>query len=135
MRRISLTRTVGVISRDRISLPRSKDVGKAKAIVAAEFIMERVPGVTVTPYVLLDRISSTGWPPSLTVCHVCSYHGKIQDRDDDYYMQFNIVICGLDSVDARRWMSATLVNLVDPAVPESLKPMIDGGTEGESYWV
>ena len=37
---------------------------------------------------------------------------------------------GLDSVDARRWMSATLVNLVDPEVPESLKPLIDGGTEG-----
>lgn len=45
-------------------------------------------------------------------------------------MQFNLVICGLDSVDARRWMSATLVNLVDPEVPESLKPLIDGGTEG-----
>lgn len=60
-----------------------------------------------------------------------SYYGKIQDKDDDYYMQFNLVICGLDSVDARRWMSATLVNLVDPEVPESLKPLIDGGTEGK----
>jgi molybdopterin/thiamine biosynthesis adenylyltransferase len=47
-------------------------------------------------------------------------------------MQFNIVVCGLDSVDARRWMSATLVNLVDPDVPESLKPLIAGGTEGKS---
>jgi ubiquitin-activating enzyme E1 C len=45
-------------------------------------------------------------------------------------MQFAIVICGLDSVEARRWMSATLVNMVDPEVPESLKPLIDGGTEG-----
>lgn len=45
-------------------------------------------------------------------------------------MQFQIVVCGLDSVDARRWMSATLVNLVDPENPESLKPLIDGGTEG-----
>lgn len=60
------------------------------------------------------------------------YHGKIQDKDDDYYMQFNLVICGLDSVDARRWMSATLVNLVDQDNPESLKPMVDGGTEGLS---
>lgn len=47
-------------------------------------------------------------------------------------MQFNIVVCGLDSVDARRWMSATLVNLVDPDIPESFKPLIDGGTEGAS---
>jgi ubiquitin-activating enzyme E1 C len=58
------------------------------------------------------------------------YFGRIQDKDDDYYLQFNLVICGLDSVEARRWMNATLVGLVDPENPESLKPMIDGGTEG-----
>ena len=45
-------------------------------------------------------------------------------------MQFNLVICGLDSVEARRWINATLVNLVDPENPESVKPLIDGGTEG-----
>jgi molybdopterin/thiamine biosynthesis adenylyltransferase len=61
----------------------------------------------------------------------CRYYGKIQDKGDDYYMQFNLVICGLDSVEARRWINATLVNLVDPENPESLKPLIDGGTEGE----
>jgi ubiquitin-activating enzyme E1 C len=62
--------------------------------------------------------------------HPFRYYGKIQDKGDDYYMQFNLVICGLDSVEARRWMNATLVTLVDPENPESLKPMIDGGTEG-----
>ena len=46
-------------------------------------------------------------------------------------MQFNLIICGLDSVEARRWINATLVNMVDPENPESLKPLIDGGTEGE----
>ena len=45
-------------------------------------------------------------------------------------MQFNLIICGLDSVEARRWINATLVNLVDPDNLESLKPLIDGGTEG-----
>ncbi|ORY82400.1 hypothetical protein BCR35DRAFT_331464 [Leucosporidium creatinivorum] len=99
--------TIDISNLNRQFLFRPKDVGQPKATVAAEFIMNRVPGVKVTPY-----------------------HGKIQDKDDDYYMQFNIVICGLDSVDARRWMSATLVNMVDPEVPESLKPLIDGGTEG-----
>lgn len=52
-------------------------------------------------------------------------------------MQFNLVVCGLDSIEARRWMNATLVNLVDPENPESLKPLIDGGTEGvnvQSYF-
>ena len=46
-------------------------------------------------------------------------------------MQFHIIICGLDSVEARRWISATLVNMVDPDDPETLKPLIDGGTEGQ----
>ncbi|BGP14408.1 hypothetical protein JCM10213_004532 [Rhodosporidiobolus nylandii] len=99
--------TIDISNLNRQFLFRPKDVGKSKALCAAEFVMARVPGCKVTPY-----------------------HGKIQDKDDTYYMQFNIVICGLDSVDARRWMSATLVNLVDPEVPESLKPLIDGGTEG-----
>ena len=48
-------------------------------------------------------------------------------------MQFNLVICGLDSVEARRWINAMLVNLVDPEEPESLKPLIDGGTEGYRF--
>lgn len=71
--------------------------------------MQRVPGVKVTPY-----------------------FGKIQDKDDDYYMQFNIVVAGLDSIEARRWLNIKLVSLVDEENLESLKPMIDGGTEGES---
>ncbi|PWN52476.1 hypothetical protein IE53DRAFT_367179 [Violaceomyces palustris] len=99
--------TIDVSNLNRQFLFRDKDVGRPKATVAAEFVEKRVPGVKVTPY-----------------------HGKIQDKDDDYYMQFNIVICGLDSVEARRWMNATLVNLVDEENPESLKPLIDGGTEG-----
>lgn len=46
-------------------------------------------------------------------------------------MQFHLIVCGLDSVEARRWINATLVNMVDSDNPESLKPLIDGGTEGE----
>ncbi|KAI0293097.1 hypothetical protein BC826DRAFT_1016937 [Russula brevipes] len=99
--------TIDISNLNRQFLFRPKDVGQPKATVAAEYIMKRVPGVKVTPY-----------------------YGKIQDKNDDYYMQFNIVICGLDSVEARRWINATLVNLVDPENPESLKPLIDGGTEG-----
>ena len=46
-------------------------------------------------------------------------------------MQFKMVICGLDSIEARRWINATLIDMVDMENPESLKPLIDGGTEGE----
>lgn len=85
--------------------------------------MKRVPGVNVTPCVFPGFPWGETYPRS-------RYYGKIQDKDDDYYLQFNLVICGLDSVEARRWINATLVNLVDPENPESLKPLIDGGTEG-----
>ena len=59
------------------------------------------------------------------------YYGKIQDHDEAYYKSFNLIITGLDSVEARRWINATLVGMVDDEDPESLKPLIDGGTEGE----
>jgi ubiquitin-activating enzyme E1 C len=48
-------------------------------------------------------------------------------------MQFQMVVCGLDSIEARRWINSTLVNLVDEENPESLKPLIDGGTEGKDF--
>ncbi|KAJ3769897.1 hypothetical protein FB446DRAFT_810170 [Lentinula raphanica] len=72
------------------------------------FTVNRVSGVKVTPY-----------------------FGEIQDNDDGYYLQFNLVICDSNSVEARRWINATkLVNLVDPKSPESLKQaLIDGGIE------
>ena len=99
--------TIDVSNLNRQFLFREKDVGRAKAEVAAEFVMKRCPGVTITPYV-----------------------GKIQDKDEEYYMQFQIVICGLDSIEARRWINATLVGMVDDENPDTLKPLIDGGTEG-----
>lgn len=100
--------TIDVSNLNRQFLFRQADVGKPKAEVAARFVAKRVPGVTIVPY--------------------C---GKIQDKDDDYYKQFDVIVCGLDSIEARRWINATLVDLVDPDDPTTLKPLIDGGTEGE----
>lgn len=100
--------TIDVSNLNRQFLFRQADVGRPKAEVAAEFVEKRVKGVKITPF--------------------C---GKIQDKDEEYYMQFNIIICGLDSVDARRWINATLVGMYDEDNPDSLKPLIDGGTEGK----
>lgn len=82
-------------------------MGEFKAEVAAAFVEKRCKDVKITP-------------------HNC----KIQDFDEEFYMQFQLVVCGLDSVEARRWINAMLVDMVDDENPDTLKPMIDGGTEG-----
>lgn len=61
---------------------------------------------------------------------ITPHNNRIQDFDEAFYMQFTIVVCGLDSIEARRWINATLVNMVDEDNSDSLKPLIDGGTEG-----
>ncbi|KAJ1331058.1 NEDD8-activating enzyme E1 [Microdochium nivale] len=99
--------TIDISNLNRQFLFRKDDVGKYKAEVAAAFVEKRVKGVKITP-------------------HNC----KIQEFDEDFYMQFQIVVCGLDSIEARRWINATLVNMVDEDNQDSLKPLIDGGTEG-----
>ena len=110
--RITRTDTIDISNLNRQFLFRQSDIGKPKAEVAAAFVEKRVKGVKITPYV-----------------------GKIQDKDEDYYMQFKIVVCGLDSIEARRWINSTLVGMVDFEDPESLKPLIDGGTEGRLLFV
>lgn len=102
-------------------------------MVAAKFINSRIPGVNVTAYASFSLL------PSLFCIR---HHCKIQDKDDDWYRQFQIIVCGLDNIDARRWMNSTLINMVEmvedpsnpdgPATPDELTmiPMIDGGTEG-----
>lgn len=62
---------------------------------------------------------------------ITPHNCKIQDKDDDFYAQFQMVICGLDSIDARRWINAQLVEMVDDDDESSGPiPLIDGGTEG-----
>lgn len=65
---------------------------------------------------------------------ITPYVGKIQDKDQSYYMQFKMIVCGLDSIEARRWINSMLVGMVDGENLESLKPLIDGGSEGAYCW-
>lgn len=51
---------------------------------------------------------------------------------------FHIVVCGLDSILARRWLNGMLVSLLgyhdDGQVDQAtIVPMVDGGTEGDSF--
>ena len=105
--------TIDVTNLNRQFLFREKDVGSMKSVVAAEFIQKRDPSVTVTPY-------------------TC----PIQDKDDEFYKQFSLIVAGLDNVKARQWMNQKLLELCpideDGDIDEdaTLIPMIDGGTEG-----
>ncbi|VDN58235.1 unnamed protein product [Dracunculus medinensis] len=102
--------TIELSNLNRQFLFREKDVGKSKAEVAAAFINERIGD-----------------------CNVIAHYCKIQDKDDDFYRNFDIVISGLDSVVARRWLNAKLVSLVEwdeKGRTRGIIPLIDGGTEG-----
>ena len=107
--------TIDVTNLNRQFLFREKDVGKMKSDVAAEFITKRDPSITVTPY-------------------TC----KIQDKDDEFYKQFALIVAGLDNIKARQWMNAKLHEMCpvdedgDIMEDATLIPMIDGGTEGLS---
>jgi len=104
--------TIDVSNLNRQFLFRRPDVGKPKSIVAADFIRNRIPGV-----------------------NIAAHYENIMAKDEKFYKQFKIVIAGLDSIDARRWINSLLVELVERdddgnIDPESIIPLIDGGTEG-----
>ncbi|KAM4721455.1 NEDD8-activating enzyme E1 catalytic subunit isoform 3-T5 [Rhinophrynus dorsalis] len=103
--------TIDVSNLNRQFLFRPKDVGRPKAEVAADFINNRIPDCCVTPH-----------------------FKKIQDYDESFYRDFHIIVCGLDSIIARRWLNGMLMSLLnyeDGVLQQSsVIPLIDGGTEG-----
>ncbi|EXB55015.1 NEDD8-activating enzyme E1 catalytic subunit [Morus notabilis] len=89
-----------------------EDVGKPKAEVAAKHVMERVSGVNIVPH-----------------------FGRIEDKELDFYSNFNIIALGLDSIEARSYINAVACSFLeydsnDNPLEETIKPMVDGGTEG-----
>lgn len=41
------------------------------------------------------------------------HYAKIQDYDSSFYSQFHVVVCGLDSIVARRWINGMLLSLLE----------------------
>ncbi|XP_030372730.1 nedd8-activating enzyme E1 catalytic subunit [Scaptodrosophila lebanonensis] len=104
--------TIELSNLNRQFLFRRSDIGASKAECAARFIQNRLPTCRVTPH-----------------------FAKIQDFDDTFYQQFHIIVCGLDSIVARRWINGMLLSMLrydsDNTIDvSSIIPMIDGGTEG-----
>lgn len=104
--------TIDLSNLNRQFLFRRNDIGNSKAQIAAKFINERIPGCNVIP-------------------HYC----KIQDYDEEFYRQFYTVVCGLDSLVARRWINGMVHSLLTydddgDLQQSSIIPIVDGGTEG-----
>lgn len=104
--------TIELSNLNRQFLFRQADIGLSKAECAARFINKRIP-----------------------TCNVTGHFAKIQDFDDKFYQQFHIIVCGLDSIMARRWINGMLMSHLiydeDGTLDSSsVIPLIDGGTEG-----
>lgn len=104
--------TIDVSNLNRQFLFRIQDVGKPKAEVAAARVMQRVKGVTVVP-------------------HFC----RIEEKDVSFYQDFQIIVLGLDSIEARSYINSVVCGFLvyeEDGSPDmtTIKPLVDGGTEG-----
>lgn len=82
--------TIDETNLNRQFLFRANDVNRSKAIVAAEYINRVVPNACVT-----------------------AHNADITTMPLSFYQQFHLVIAGLDSISARRWINATLHQLLE----------------------
>ncbi|KAK4587164.1 hypothetical protein RGQ29_024044 [Quercus rubra] len=74
----------------------------------------------------MERISGVNIKP-----HYC----RIEEKDIDFYSDFSIIVLGLDSIEARSYINAVACSFLeydsdDKPRDETMKPLVDGGTEG-----
>ncbi|GME77257.1 unnamed protein product [[Candida] boidinii] len=101
--------TIELSNLNRQFLFRVEDIGKSKSEIAVNYI---------------KKLRCGGIDKSL---QIKSHFNKIQDFDDGFYQEFDIVICGLDNIEARKWINKKLIDIANNG---KIIPMIDGGTEG-----
>ena len=107
--------TIEITNLNRQFFFRHADVGKSKALAAAEYVKShcQYENLQITPH-----------------------FSPIEEKDAAFYKQFDVVVSGLDSIEARRWLNDMLHSLlvrdkISGAIEaESIVPLIDGGTEG-----
>nr|CCA26173.1 ubiquitin activating enzyme putative [Albugo laibachii Nc14] len=107
--------TIDVSNLNRQFLFRERDIGRSKAECAAAFIrakMRHLTSLEITP-------------------HVC----RVQEMDTEFYRQFHVILCGLDNIEARRYVNSLVVSVAEEDAdgeldPSTIIPLVDGGTEG-----
>lgn len=104
--------TIELSNLNRQFLFRNKDIGKWKCEVASQFIKNKFPDIDI-------RYSAK----------------KIQDFSHKFIRQFNVIIGGLDNMEARQYLNKLVHDLVEfdengNINYETVIPFIDGGTEG-----
>ena len=77
--------TIELTNLNRQFLFRKKDIGKFKAEVATNFIKNKYPDIKLL------------WS-----------NRKIQSYPEEFFTQFNIIIGGLDNMEARLWINETI---------------------------
>lgn len=97
--------TIELTNLNRQFLFKEEHIGKSKAIIASETVKSKFCNINIQPY-------------------FC----KIQDFDDNFYKDFTIIVCGLDSIEARRWINMKIIQIAK--IYNKVIPIIDGGTEG-----
>lgn len=106
--------TIELTNLNRQFLFRDRDIGQAKAEVAAKAVnAKNVP----------SRVD--GKP-----VNVVAYHQDLTQFSDQFLKQFTIVVSGLDAIEPRRWINSKLHELAFTSHFETVIPLIDGASEG-----